>query len=296
MLVGCQRNNNAHQHTPIHHTSTNKGTPTQPLSPSKHVMIVFVHGTVFPLPTRSSVSDFFTHLFNHKKNPFEAYVDRARIGLIYQYQPIGDYGLASITPKTDAVVGARWAAQATMAAFGCLDEYVDASLSLYTFGWNGQLTQATRLKRGEQLYEELSREIASVLAQKNIPRRDLEVIVFAHSHGGNVALNMATGANANCNPLVDRLILLGTPVQKETEALVESPLFKEVLNVYSKGDSIQTLDFISTKGSSRRKFKHATTNKLTQINVTIGQTLPSHVELYFFNGYKNILEFMHNKK
>lgn len=46
---------------------------------------------------------------------------------------------------------------------------------------------------------------------------------------------------------IDELILLGTPIQQETELFLFSPIFKKIYNVYSTQDSIQQLDWISTK-------------------------------------------------
>ena len=285
MLTGCQTRKHAKGYAPIHVTAT-KTTPQQPLTPTKHVMVVFVHGTLFPIPTYNGISDLF---LNRKKNLYETYMDLTRMESFHKYMPIGTYGLKPVTPQADCSIGTHWAEQAFTAAFRCVNQYAGAAIYFYTFGWSGALNKKTRLKYGQQLYTELTTEVATLLKQKNIARSNLEVIVMAHSHGGNVALNMATDATPSDLPLVDKLILLGTPIQKETAMLVEKPIFKRVYNVYSRGDSIQTLDFFSTNGSSKRRFDDTANKKLIQINIAIDHSLPGHIELYFFNGAKNLL-------
>lgn len=254
----------------------------------KRTMIIFVHGTIFPLPSKNGFTSFFSSLFNWSKNPFHAYMEGARTDSIYQYQPIGVYGLNAITADANVSIGTRWAVEATMQAFLCLKRYRLAPLDFYTFGWNGDLSHKKRCKAGQRLYKELEQEITRITTKHHIKRSNLEVIIFAHSHGGNVVLNMATAAQKNVSVMVDKLVLLGTPIQDETTTYIKSPLFGHIFNVYSKGDAIQTLDFISTSGLSLRRFSESLPT-LTQITVSLDDQLPSHVELYFFNGKRNIL-------
>lgn len=285
MLTGCQTRKHARGYAPINVTAT-KATPQQPLTPTKHVLVVFVHGTLFPVPTHNGISGLLSH---HKKSLYETYIDLTRMESFHKYMPIGTYGLKPVTSQADCSIGTHWAEQACTAAFRCVDQYANAAVYFYTFGWSGALNKKIRLTYGKQLHKELTTQVATLLKQKNITRSNLEVIVMAHSHGGNVALNMATTTPTSDLPLVDKLILLGTPIQKETALLVENTLFKRVYNVYSRGDSIQTLDFFSTNGSSKRRFDAITSQKLIQINVAIDHNLPGHIELYFFNGAKNLL-------
>lgn len=261
----------------------------QPSTSPKHLMVIFIHGTLVPLPSRSGISKCLATFFDHKKNMFQEYMDASRMGGIYQYQPIGEYGLKPINPETTCSIGCHWTTQTCNHVYGLVDDYAHRPVSFYTFGWSGALSQESRVHYGRQLYQELSKEIETVLTQQNITRDDLEVIIMAHSHGGNVALNMATCCDAAPKTLVDQLILIGTPVQDETQGFVSNPLFKSVYHFYSEGDSIQTLDFISTKGTSSHRFNRATDEKLTQVEVVIGQKSPMHNELWFFKGYKNIL-------
>lgn len=54
-------------------------------------------------------------------------------------------------------------------------------------------------------------------------------------------------APVNHNFKVDKLVLLGCPVQPESSCLAGSEFFKQVFNLYSLQDSIQTADYISSK-------------------------------------------------
>lgn len=252
-------------------------------------MIVFIHGTIFPVPFCTDFEELRQSFFDQKKNIFQAYMDASRMKGIYQYQPIGQRGLQPIMSGNSCSVGCQWAVKTCKHVFGLVDDYAHAPVSFYTFGWSGALKQSSRLHYGRQLYQELSKEVEVVLAQKKITRDNLEVIIMAHSHGGNVALNMATCCDTALRALVDQLVLLGTPIQKETQGFVKSPLFKSIYSFYSEGDKIQTLDFVSTEGTSKRRFSGVLDKKLTQVEVTIGKEKPTHCELWFFKGYNNIL-------
>ena len=107
---------------------------------------------------------------------------------------------------------------------------------VYQFGWSGDLS----VKARENAARELSDALA-VLMYNYKEKYDLEpnLTLITHSHGGNVALNLA---KFNKEYKIDRLILLACPVQKETKNLVSSDLFKKVYSLYSSLDSIQVLD------------------------------------------------------
>ena len=88
---------------------------------------------------------------------------------------------------------------------------------------------------------------------------DVNVRIIGYSHGGNVLLNMALARQRNpfLSPLtVHELVLLGMPVQQETDYLINDPLFEKIIHIYSRGDRIQKLDFFSChRFFSRRLFK-----------------------------------------
>ncbi len=164
----------------------------------------------------------------------------------------------------------------------------DVTFSFYTFGWNGMLDADVRKEGGVTLYAELVQEIERL--KKKIKDKELVVEILAHSHGGNVVLNLAA-AEKECqkNLVVDRFVLFGTPVQSETGDFVDSPVFKKVYNVYSTADPVQLIDFISTQDNfSKRRFSSSFSN-LTQIEVHVGNMRPLHNELWFLKENGNLL-------
>lgn len=111
----------------------------------------------------------------------------------------------------------------------------------YIFGWLGTMSRKVRLKAAEELYQGL---------------KDLkgDITVIGHSHGGSVALNLAQAAanHKDSTFAVDRLILLGAPVQAATKHLVTSSTFKDVVSFYSPTDFLQICDMqgLYTEGCS----------------------------------------------
>ena len=104
--------------------------------------------------------------------------------------------------------------------------------SFYVYGWNGSLSFAARRKASHDLYRIL----------KAFQHRPITVI--GHSHGGNVALNLAEAARAHSDTTfkIDRLVLLAAPVLTATAHYVHSPVFKKIYSFYSLGDSTQIKD------------------------------------------------------
>lgn len=110
--------------------------------------------------------------------------------------------------------------------------------TFYVFGWSGFLSFAERRQEGRNLYK--------VIRQlRDDPQfEDAYIEVITHSHGGNVALNTVLGAcdYNDTRVLIDRLILLACPVVVDTHEFIESPIFKEVIVLFSKSDGAQVLD------------------------------------------------------
>jgi hypothetical protein len=105
--------------------------------------------------------------------------------------------------------------------------------SSYLFGWSGELDFAARKKAAYQLYNALK------TLQGQGP-----ITLITHSHGGNVALNLAlvTEEQQDTSFSIERLIILAAPVQHATAHLVSSPIFKTIISLYSLGDLTQILD------------------------------------------------------
>ncbi|MFA5306437.1 MAG: hypothetical protein WC365_03225 [Candidatus Babeliales bacterium] len=252
--------------SPIDHQST---TATD-----KHTMVVFIHGTMLPILSLSAfgsaIHRYFWHK-NHHKSWYQLYLDKLKKVSTYRYQPSGPDGLnPAITPS------------ACLAA-SMYQDLIPSSCSCYTFGWDGRLSNRHRRKAAHQLYKALCPEIERL----KTTCKNLEVIVITHSHGGNVGLYLAHAENEFKKGLViDKLVLLGTPVQSETEKYVGAACFKKIYNFYSRGDQVQKIDLISTHDDwSRRKFSPQ--DNLVQIEVRCGRKKPGHTELWLFNGKDN---------
>lgn len=142
----------------------------------------------------------------------------------------------------------------------------------YTFGWSGLLSPTSRYLDAIKLFKELSTELKTKFWDNGIYPK---VRLIGYSHGGNVCLNFAAARNNtdSTSPIsVDELILIGTPIQTETDYLCTDPVFKKIYHVFSRADRIQRIDFFSfNRIFSRRCFQSnnhfKVPKKLTQIEM-----------------------------
>ncbi len=143
--------------------------------------------------------------------------------------------------------------------------------SIYVFGWPGVLSSTVRENYAKILYE-------FILTQTQ------PINIIAHSHGGNIALNLAKIDTAN-KISIDRLILIACPVQVTTEKYIDSDIFKKTYHFYSTKDMTQILDpqGLSSKHFlkwdapllSRRTFS---SKKILQTPIRINDKCPDHNE------------------
>jgi len=144
----------------------------------------------------------------------------------------------------------------------------------YTFGWSGLLSPKSRYTEAIRLLKELTVELQTNFWSKNIFPK---IRLIGYSHGGNVCLNFAAARNNVIpdSPIeIDELILIGTPIQTETDYLVADPVFKKVYHIFSRADRIQRIDFFSfNRIFSQRYFKNTNRfkipKKLVQIEIKI---------------------------
>lgn len=157
------------------------------------------------------------------------------------------------------------------------DPYRFAKKHFYIFGWSGKLCFDERERVAQTLQNKLQKLLMNYKTKGIQPR----VRIIGHSHGGNVALNLA---HLECTFLVDELILLACPVQSKTKHLIKQSLFKKVYVLYSALDIIQILDpqgmyKHKSKASSlfsRRQFLHQ--ENLAQMKVKINRRAITHSE------------------
>ena len=116
----------------------------------------------------------------------------------------------------------------------------------YTYGWWGLLSRSARYADAKKLIRELEPELKKYYAQGIYPK----IRMLGFSHGGTVILKMAlVKEQEKIVPsfAVDEVILLGTPIQYETDYLINDPLFKKVYNIYSPGDRITKIRLLFSR-------------------------------------------------
>lgn len=123
----------------------------------------------------------------------------------------------------------------------------------YTFGWSGALNKSVRKKASEQLYWALHSEY--VRLSKIHPHVEIEL--YGHSHGNQLIFHLAQTRDVHQHHtwLVNKAVLSAAPLHYEMARYAFHPLFESVINIYSQGDMIQTMDFISMPhGACKRSF------------------------------------------
>ncbi|HZW61629.1 MAG TPA: hypothetical protein VFF04_05390 [Candidatus Babeliales bacterium] len=134
----------------------------------------------------------------------------------------------------------------------------------YIFGWSGKLSPKERLIAAHQLHGQLV-----ALLNSHYQDSHCSIRIITHSHGGNVALNLATIPQTSLN--IDELILLACPVQKATESYITNPMFKQIYSIHSHLDMIQILDpqgLPEVTAALKNIFK---THSLKKVGATIAQ-------------------------
>ncbi len=235
-------------------------------------LTVFVHG-IMSIKPHLSFSNFLRFMTDDiHQTVYSRTVELMREdSVFYLNQPMQQLGLVKLDPeKPSKENAANTLAMVfeSMHALANRDEQLDNHY--YTFGWTGLLSSNQRIADSEKLYAALCKEVEAYKARGIEPR----IRVIGYSHGGNVCLNLVRAAQENPkNTLsVDEVILLGMPVQSETDYLINDPFFKRVYHIYSRGDRIQKLDFFSfDRFFSRRIFKERPDfqipDKLMQIQI-----------------------------
>ena len=272
------------------------------------VITVFIHGTVCFRFSPTCIFTWMKNMFQGKrraKSGYQEYLEIAKRNSLHRYQPINDLGLIRIDLDKDLVKkDFGYMGLQTARFYKKMYESVSGENSdrveFYTFGWSGRLSHKHRLKAARELYDALSRERRRLAEQTGMP---VKIHLLAHSHGCNVALNLAQIVKERGRRfIVDRAVFFGCPVQSETESLINSSVFKKIYSVFSKGDHVQRLDFISTKDyKSRRIFGSDKNNPVNlpdhfmQINVELGKCCPFHYELWLWGG-KRFPYFMYRKR
>lgn len=161
--------------------------------------------------------------------------------------------------------------------------------NFYAFGWSGKWSFEERDKSSKFLSEELVK-ISSEYEQENGIKPVIRIVTF--SHGGNVALGMASYLPKNFEVEV---ICIGCPIQPETENWMVSDCFSKIYVISSLNDIIQVSDPINIYRNMRRdnaqqllskRFSDYDGTKLKQACVSVNGTYLGHYELFqLFNKH-----------
>ena len=220
---------------------THKETQAQP----EHWITVFVHG-IKSIKPHVSLDNFLRFMHDDVEDTvYSRTVELMRADAhFFQNQPMQQVGFHKIDTLSTARPGNASHAMAVL-----FDETSRLSgnneiNTYYTYGWSGLLSPSMRYKESIPLLLELEKEVKNYRALGINPK----IRFIGYSHGGNVCLNVAKAYEElfpNCSLVINQLIMVGSPVQGETDYLVNSPLFEHVYHFYSHGDRIQKLDFFS---------------------------------------------------
>lgn len=243
---------------------------------------IFLHGS-FSLKPHLNISNLLNMLNDSIEETiyYRATEINRRDPFFYKNQAMGDIGLQKINIHRPTNITA---APTVAIAFEQISQLANNKPSdeYYMFGWSGLVSNKLRYIEASFLYHELTKLLNEFKEKGLKPKLRL----IGYSHGGN--LGMQLGAihqtkHQNDQLLVDEFHLLGTPIQIETDYLINSPIFKRVYNWYSQSDNIQSLDCFSFKRFfSRKKFykrKNFTpSDKLTQIKVKVSGHTPKKLK------------------
>lgn len=151
--------------------------------------------------------------------------------------------------------------------------------NFYFFGWSGKLSFTEREKASKNLFNAILE-----LTQKyeELHKKRPEIRIIAHSHGGNVALNLAQ-FNELEQLVIDELILLACPVQENTKHFINANCFKKIYAFYSRSDLLQVIDpqGLYKKSTAKRIFSERTFkyhSKLRQAHIKIHGRSIKHIE------------------
>lgn len=153
-------------------------------------IVVFIHGNFNTGLGLFSIKPVFRDSI---KGSRYAYVSRQmrKDPFFFQEQPILQRGLVSLTPSFNHPIGEfKYAVYPILSAYHEIAEKIaphKEELYFYTFGWSGLMSQTRRLKESLRLYNALSDEIKKFKEHGLNPK----IRIIAHSHGGNVSLNLA---------------------------------------------------------------------------------------------------------
>ena len=264
------RNKPSHNKKPrctskISHKSTHMEPAIGPTDTQETWVTVFIHGimSIQPHLTLQNVMRFIRDDVTH--TTYSKTVEYMRLDpYFYLNQAMQEFGLKKIDIN-DLQPG-----HATNAIAHIYDDVTKLSAPhteghYYTFGWSGLLSPTTRYRDSIKLLEDLTNELQEKFWQHNVFPK---IRLVGYSHGGNVCLNIAAARQKTAphsTLSIDELILVGVPIQTETDYLANDPIFKKIYHFFSQADRIQRIDFFSfNRVFSRRYFRNSNNFKVPE--------------------------------
>lgn len=257
-------------------SNTHQSTPQEP---AQVWMNIFVHG-IMSIKPHLNMSNFMRFMRDDVENT--TYAKTVEImrqdDFFYKNQAMQGFGFKKVDPS-DTTTG-----NASSALGSILDDVIAMSHGpniknhYYTYGWSGLLSHTARYKDAIDLYKNIEKEVQRFIDNGITPK----IRIFGYSHGGNVVLNLGAVRQKEAvrkDLVIDEMLLLGTPIQKETDYLINDQVFKKVYNIYSACDRVQKMDFFSfNRAFSRRicseRSDFILPKKLVQIQLKLTRLTP----------------------
>lgn len=198
----------------------------------------------------------------------------------YNSQPIMQKGLIKIEPSFDitTTLNAHFAAYPIIKAYEQFDQENSNNINnnFYTFGWSGLLSQNRRRLEAVRFYNSLSEELENY-KPGSVP----EIRILTHSHGGNLALNLAAVHTVINNFENIDNVLNNAINNDERESL---KCMYEIIKALPKKSAIKTF-------TNQKKYDYFPENKNLTINelLMFGCPVQPETESFILNNFfKNI--------
>ncbi len=239
-------------------------------------MNVYIHGIISIKP-HITVTNFIRFLTDNVKESIyaETVLGMRDDPFFYQNQTMQGRGLIPIQLNPLQKPGASASLMANV--YEQINQLKDTQATqnlYYTYGWSGLLSRSERYCDAKQCLLDIEKEVLRLRSLGINPK----VRLIGYSHGGTIVLKMAMAKrNEQLNPqfTINEAILIGTPIQFDTDYLIDDPLFEKVYNIFSRGDRVQKLDFFSCgEFFSEQIFKphcgfEKLPDKLTQVEIRV---------------------------
>lgn len=154
-------------------------------------MTVFIHGSFGSLMSFLNIGDVIQDKVSGTL--YQATTKKMRADdVFFEDQPLLQRGLIPFTPtfNLEATKNKKYVAYPIAAAYQKVTDVIrhgNEENIFYTFGWSGLISQSSRRFEAVRLYNALHKELETLRARGLNPK----IRLITHSHGGNVALNLA---------------------------------------------------------------------------------------------------------